>query len=587
MPRRARSIGKPVIHMEDKQVMHAMSLDDAYHVERVLARGAGGVTEIVSIGGTGPFVRKKIPLQLARRNVWSTLGECSGSRLPHVEATYELPDCFVVVVDYVEGDPLEDVVSRRGRFALHDAIALMGQIGEAVGELHAHGIVHRDLSPKNIIIAADGAHIIDLGIARMRAEHTGGHDTTILGTWGFAPAEQYGFAQTDDRSDIYSMGRLLGYALTGCYPTDSEYERLLDDDTVVDAHTRSVIARACALEPSARQQTVGQFVDELSGKTPIPESEDGTDSRMARDAAADTRQTTGGSTAEDGFVKRLRSKMRAMPSTTRVACICAMLVCAALVIALLAGASMGVYRHFAASGASNAAETARNDDASGTSQNKEGTSEPSQSRNDVAQSEKSRSAATGNPLAIGESGWHANGGYVHYAYELRNTSASTVVAFPQVTAVGKDGNGNILFSEDYVGMRILPEQTVWVTGQAGNGGEDPASVTFRTADPSADNMTENKNEKAWRFTTSALHANQGDGTTNFSGEIGVGSRGDGSDGSQVRVSLVLRGKDGSIVYGDLTYVPLPSDGRRQSFTIMEPTADLPAYSTFEVHAQLE
>ncbi len=100
-------------------------------------------------------------------------------------------------------------------------------------------------------------------------------------------------------------------------------------------------------------------------------------------------------------------------------------------------------------------------------------------------------------------------------------------------------------------------------------------------------MTENKNEKAWRFTTSALHANQGDGTTNFSGEIGVGSRGDGSDGSQVRVSLVLRGKDGSIVYGDLTYVPLPSDGRRQSFTIMEPTADLPAYSTFEVHAQLE
>ncbi|HCA73839.1 MAG TPA: serine/threonine protein kinase, partial [Bifidobacterium sp.] len=103
--------------MEDKQVMHAMSLDDAYHVERVLARGAGGVTEIVSIGGTGPFVRKKIPLQLARRNVWSTLGECSGSRLPHVEATYELPDCFVVVVDYVEGDPLEDVVSRRGRFA--------------------------------------------------------------------------------------------------------------------------------------------------------------------------------------------------------------------------------------------------------------------------------------------------------------------------------------------------------------------------------------------------------------------------------------------------------------------------------------
>lgn len=46
--------------MDDKQVMHAMSIDDAYHVERTLARGPSGVTELVSIDGNGPFVRKKI-----------------------------------------------------------------------------------------------------------------------------------------------------------------------------------------------------------------------------------------------------------------------------------------------------------------------------------------------------------------------------------------------------------------------------------------------------------------------------------------------------------------------------------------------
>ena len=78
--------------MDDKQAMHAMSIDDAYHVERTLARGPSGVTELVSIDGNGPFVRKKIPSPLAQRNVWAALSACQSNRLPRVEATYELPD---------------------------------------------------------------------------------------------------------------------------------------------------------------------------------------------------------------------------------------------------------------------------------------------------------------------------------------------------------------------------------------------------------------------------------------------------------------------------------------------------------------
>ena len=57
--------------MDERQTMHAMMLDDAYCVERVLADGAYGVTEMVSLDGVGPFVRKKMPLRLARRRLWS------------------------------------------------------------------------------------------------------------------------------------------------------------------------------------------------------------------------------------------------------------------------------------------------------------------------------------------------------------------------------------------------------------------------------------------------------------------------------------------------------------------------------------
>lgn len=209
--------------MDDKQAMHAMSIDDAYHVERTLARGPSGVTELVSIDGNGPFVRKKIPSPLAQRNVWAALSACQSNRLPRVEATYELPDRFVIVYDYVPGSTLAQIAEENGRLAPNVAVQLIDQICEAVQELHQHGVIHRDITPANIILARDGAHLIDFGIARIRSEASNrSRDTTALGTYGFASPEQYGFAKTDARSDVFSLGRLLGFMLTGVYPDASD-----------------------------------------------------------------------------------------------------------------------------------------------------------------------------------------------------------------------------------------------------------------------------------------------------------------------------------------------------------------------------
>lgn len=210
--------------MDDKQAMHAMSIDDAYHVERTLARGPSGVTELVSIDGNGPFVRKKIPSPLAQRNVWAALSACQSNRLPRVEATYELPDRFVIVYDYVPGSTLAQIAEENGRLAPNVAVQLIDQICEAVQELHQHGVIHRDITPANVIVAQDGAHLIDFGIARIRSEASNrSRDTTALGTYGFASPEQYGFAKTDARSDVFSLGRLLGFMLTGVYPDASDY----------------------------------------------------------------------------------------------------------------------------------------------------------------------------------------------------------------------------------------------------------------------------------------------------------------------------------------------------------------------------
>ena len=248
--------------MTDEQVLHAMCIDDSYPVERVLAEKPNGTTELVTIGGAGPFVRKKIPLELANRRVWSILPECNCARLPHVETTYELPDCFVVVYDYMPGESLESLVQAKGQLGENTAVELTAQICEAAETLHAAGVIHRDITPANIIVAADGAHLIDLGIARTRnAQAT--RDTTSLGTWGYASPEQYGFAQTDARSDVYSIGRLLGFMLCGVHPGEKEYDEALAQAECLSASTRTVIEKACAFEPSARYQSAADLAKAL------------------------------------------------------------------------------------------------------------------------------------------------------------------------------------------------------------------------------------------------------------------------------------------------------------------------------------
>lgn len=260
--------------------MHALGIDDAYHVERTLAEGRAGVTQLVTIEGAGPFVRKKIPTQLANRAVWAVLADCESPRLPQVAATYEMPDCFVAVYDYIPGNTLEHVMTSRGRLTEVETVQVIKDVCEAVANLHSHGVIHCDVNPSNIIIAADGAHLIDFGIAQFVGHRPSG-DTTALGTWGFAAPEQYGFAPVDVRSDVYSLAQLLGYLLTGISPDlgSDAFVRALDDSGIVPPALAEAVKRGSAFEPSARYQSVAEFSRALSAICAKPDGP-----RMPEDA---------------------------------------------------------------------------------------------------------------------------------------------------------------------------------------------------------------------------------------------------------------------------------------------------------------
>ena len=232
-------------------VLDAIERDDAYRLVRVLAEKASGRTELVADEAGRLCIRKRIPLELANREAWDALAGLTHPRLPRVHECYELPDSLVVVCEYIEGSSLRELVGSRGALGMQDAFAIALDVADAASALNWAGVIHRDISPSNVIVAADGAHLIDLGIARTYDEQAT-HDTTRLGTWGFAAPEQYGFAQTDARSDVFSVGRLLAYMLTGCEPDTEGFEAGLRNAALVPDAVRNLIERACAFEPSKR-----------------------------------------------------------------------------------------------------------------------------------------------------------------------------------------------------------------------------------------------------------------------------------------------------------------------------------------------
>ncbi len=238
--------------MDDRQTLRSLVRDDAYEVLRVLAEGPAGRTELVALDGEGPLVRKRIPLELANAAAWAQVMDLEESLLPRVESLYRMPDELVVVYEYVSGLTLRELVERDGPLGPYAAARIVCDLCWAAEALHERGVIHRDIAPNNVVVASDGrAHLIDLGIARHH-KAAARRDTTRLGTWSFAAPEQFGFAQTDARSDVYALGRLLGFLLTGIEPDTEEHVRRMSDPERVSPMFTQVVNRAAAFEPSAR-----------------------------------------------------------------------------------------------------------------------------------------------------------------------------------------------------------------------------------------------------------------------------------------------------------------------------------------------
>ncbi len=125
------------------------------------------------------------------------------------------------VCEYITGETLEHLVERSGTLSDEEAQRYLTDLCDGLKAVHACGIVHRDISPKNVMIHNGRAILIDFGISRM-VKSGRSSDTQILGTQGYAAPEQFGFSQTSPRTDIYALGVLLNYMKTGHIPSEQK-----------------------------------------------------------------------------------------------------------------------------------------------------------------------------------------------------------------------------------------------------------------------------------------------------------------------------------------------------------------------------
>ena len=120
-------------------------------------------------------------------------------------------------MDYIEGGTLRSVVERRRKLSQEDAISIVAEVCRAVAHAHSKGIIHRDLKPENVMIDTEGdVFVMDFGLARAVEDAASlTQPGMIMGTPFYMSPEQLAGEKLDERSDIYSIGLILYYCLTG------------------------------------------------------------------------------------------------------------------------------------------------------------------------------------------------------------------------------------------------------------------------------------------------------------------------------------------------------------------------------------
>ena len=190
---------------------------------------------------------------------------------------FEGKKIYYIVMEYVEGETLKDLIDSEGQLSNHDIIDYSVQIAQALKSAHNSGIIHRDIKPQNILIDKYGlAKVTDFGIARVSSNATITYTSSILGTVHYISPEQAKGKIVDEKSDLYSLGAVMYEMATGKVPFDADNSVGIAVMHIQDKakpakelnpnlseHLNYVIMKLLEKEPANRFLNASELIDSL------------------------------------------------------------------------------------------------------------------------------------------------------------------------------------------------------------------------------------------------------------------------------------------------------------------------------------
>jgi serine/threonine-protein kinase len=278
---------------------HFFALQEAlagkYSLETELGRGGMGIVYLaLDVRLDRPVALKVLPEHLAQNpdlrarflREARTAAKLSHPNIVPIHSVDEVGDFVFFAMAYIAGETLGQRIQRRGPLAPSECMRLLREVGFALSYAHSQGFIHRDIKPDNILLeeASGRALVADFGIAGVMDESQAIEETEVVGTIEFMSPEQAAGGRVDARSDLYALGMVAYYALSGNLPFKS------DSLATTLEHVRTSPMPSVSLVATAAPRRLTRIIDTCLKKSPTDRFDSAVTFAEALDAVTTARK---------------------------------------------------------------------------------------------------------------------------------------------------------------------------------------------------------------------------------------------------------------------------------------------------------
>ena len=267
-------------------IVKGQKINDRYEIIRVI--GEGGMANVYLANDT--ILNRKVAVKVLRgdlandekfvRRFQREALSASSLNHPNIVEMYDVGEDdgnFYIVMEYVDGKNLKQLIKRRTKLSLTEVVDIMKQLTDGIAHAHDSFIIHRDIKPQNMLILDNGlVKITDFGIAVALNSTQLTQTNSVMGSVHYLPPEQAAGKGATFKSDIYSLGIMMYELITGKLPFRGEnaveialkqmkepIPSIREDNNEIPQAVENIVLKACAKNPKNRYDTAREMYNDL------------------------------------------------------------------------------------------------------------------------------------------------------------------------------------------------------------------------------------------------------------------------------------------------------------------------------------